>query len=263
MESIIHEFIAGIERGPFQCLREYNGECASDYIVQYNRTILGQKQYSDIIDCAVYQAWLDMCRTVHGASDDKENKYKSIRIEAANKLRCYFNQNLDEISKCTFDGWLCSTLDVVGGKNVLRVGQVQKIINMAFKYLYCCEDFRSEHEQLFLYCHMPLDKYTLKWLYKKEQYKGYSWSTINCKDTYFKIQNDFRETLGDKNMLVAEFWIWQSEKKQEFKRGMERIKKNCSDKLKCSICSFVESINTYIHTCEEQIKTIRENNKGI
>ena len=64
-------------------------------------------------------------------------------------------------------------------------------------------------------------------------------------------------------MLVAEFWIWQSEKKQEFKRGMERIKKNCSDKLKCSICSFVESINTYIHTCEEQIKIIRENNKGI
>jgi hypothetical protein len=42
----------------------------------------------------------------------------------------------------------------------------QKIVNMAFKYLYCFDDANIYYKK-FADCHMPLDRFTLKWFYSK------------------------------------------------------------------------------------------------
>jgi hypothetical protein len=42
----------------------------------------------------------------------------------------------------------------------------QKIVNMAFKYLYCFDDANIYYNK-FADCHMPLDRFTLKWFYSK------------------------------------------------------------------------------------------------
>ena len=44
----------------------------------------------------------------------------------------------------------------------MTYGQAQKIINMAFKYLYCCRH-DSAMEERFKACHMPLDSFSLEW----------------------------------------------------------------------------------------------------
>lgn len=113
------------------------------------------------------------------------------------------------------------------------VGKAQKVINMAFKYFYCCQD-ADEHKHAFQYCHMPLDSLTLEWVYrtmKPTNGKKYTrekipaWSKLcyeseesASKLSYKSIQKDIREHFESRNKksndeykwtpLTAEFVIW-------------------------------------------------------
>lgn len=117
---------------------------------------------------------------------------------------------------------------------IATIGKAQKVINMAFKYFYCCQD-ADEHKHAFQYCHMPLDSLTLEWVYRKVKPtngKKYTrnnipaWSKL-CYDSskesasklsYKSIQEDIRKHFESRNKessdeykltpLTAEFVIW-------------------------------------------------------
>ena len=148
LDRIIKEFIQNIGKGPFKHL--------NDETCNYPQSVYLVKSstdgYENIFQCAVAQAWLDMCRTTNGDSDDAIRQYFS------DELRKIYEQE----STAALEDLIYSTADAVRG---LTVGQKQKIINMANKYLYCCEDIRNnaKYQHVFESAHMPLDTNILEW----------------------------------------------------------------------------------------------------
>ncbi len=208
IDSLVTEFVKGIQRGPLRCLAGYTGGEPAQYVEDQNPDI------GDIYACAVFQAYLDMCRTVSGASKGRKKRaVAETRSIVAETLRHYFKgkpKTKDE----AFDGWYASMAFQARAPARLTVGQVQKLFNMAFKYLYCCEDFREKYQSHFALCHMPLDSYTLAW-YKREcdpDYDGEAWSAIDDNVKYFHIVSEMRQKLKGKIVLEEEFSIWAAEK---------------------------------------------------
>ncbi len=220
-KKYIEEFIQGIDKGPFKCLKEKKQEeQTSEYVSKKNGD-------SCIYDCAVDQAWLDVCRTAIGVD---KNAVKGI---IPDKLKIYFVEKPDN-----FDEWHETTcINIKKEVSGLTYGQIQKIVNMAFKYLYCCTDFYSDKKEFFEKCHMPLDSYTLKWCkekgkelrYKESafQWDGIKWSKIDDYKYYIKIQEGCRKILENQNVLEEEFRIWQKMKDEQelkdFKAFTKRI----------------------------------------
>lgn len=113
---------------------------------------------------------------------------------------------------------------------IVTVGKAQKVINMAFKYFYCCQD-AVKNENAFKHCHMPLDSYTLDWvktisksdICKKDQ----AWSKLDEK-AYIRIQKHIREHLKENETysklspFLAEFYIWPEE---QWRRAYTSISK--------------------------------------
>ena len=65
INTAINEFIKGIDKGPFKCLKD---SMAKDSEVKDSEAVSGSavsgpNNKPDIYECAVYQAWLDTCRT--------------------------------------------------------------------------------------------------------------------------------------------------------------------------------------------------------
>lgn len=133
-------------------------------------------------------------------------------------------------------------------------GMAQKFVNMSFKYLYCFSDV-EEFECKFEKCHMPLDKYTIKWVRNlkcKDVNKGLSkidnaWSKIDEK-LYNSIQELINKTLKNdcrykvsycegitdeeknvilpSNQLQAEFIVWHQEKINELRGILNKVEKD-------------------------------------
>ena len=205
----INGFIETVARGPFKCLRGYDGNSSRRYVEKCNPYL------GDIFACAVYQAYLDMCRTVPGAGKgERKKEIEKTRNIVAEKLRDYFAGE-SKTKREGFDKWYESALsDMKEAPARLSVGQAQKLFNMAFKYLYCCEDFRVEYGPYFICCHMPLDGYTLGWSKREcaSNYDGKAWSAIDDVAKYRHIVAETREKLKDKVVLEEEFSIWAAEK---------------------------------------------------
>lgn len=109
---------------------------------------------------------------------------------------------------------------------IATYGKAQKIINMSFKYLFCCDDapgmiINSHYEKHFRYCHMPLDSYTLEWYKQKNNYKqkNYTWSKME-KDEYSEIQNGIRNNLNSSvdTPLETEFKVWPEIQKERARK---------------------------------------------
>lgn len=232
-ENTITHFIASITRGPFKCLNEKPDKSAdSKRVIEYGKgpspipfSEEGRQETLDIYDCAVYQAYLDMNRTISGVKDSAETERDAI----AAQLRSFFDDpEYGSPSKTVFDNWHEKAMEGAYGKaNQLTYGQIQKLINMAFKYLYCCRDIRDNKFGRFDWCHMALDTYTLTWLGRveatdfkiiKKQY-GWdgSWSKISSKELYGVIVEAIRKSCNaDKwphkdKPFFAEFYIWPHE----------------------------------------------------
>ena len=148
LDRTIKEFIQNISKGPFKHLNDEDCKYPqSDYIKN-----AAEGGYESIFQCAVAQAWLDMCRTTNGDSDDAIKQFFS------NEIKNIYEQK----SRSTLEDLIYSSSDAVKG---LTVGQKQKIVNMANKYLYCCEDLRNnaDFRSTFKSAQMPLDSYVLEW----------------------------------------------------------------------------------------------------
>ena len=232
-------FIRGINRGPF---RAFNNEGCENTNSSF---ITGNNPGKDIYQCAVDQAWLDTCRTVRRGNNKNWSDAKKM---LAKSLKEYFDGKPKNKTEA-FDGFYDSLNFNVREKGKLNIGQAQKLINMAFKYLYCCGDFRDGKSNHFSCCHMPLDGYTLGW-YKREvdsKYDGELWSKIDDLNKYHNIVNKMREYLKPKELLPFEFKVWQKEKQESEIKNL----RSCAEKIKKSARCDKELQNILDEYCEQ------------
>ena len=201
-EKRIKAFIKQINKGSFKYLNDRKCTAPqSEYIVKATK-----KKYKNIYQCAVAQAWLDVCRRV------EVNEYTKTKIEdgkkiISNTLQKYFAGKPK--NEEAFEGWYDSLLSISTKNTALTVGQAQKIINMSFKYLFCCADIRENKMSHFTWCHMPLDKVTLDWL----GMKGLAWTSIDDLELYSMITEFARNKAKNGNLLLKDFEIWKPIKK--------------------------------------------------
>lgn len=100
-------------------------------------------------------------------------------------------------------------------------GHAQKIVNMAFKYLYCCRGAENYEDTVFSHCHMPLDSYTIadyrKYITKEDTIPGWSkFDTPADRRLYEKIQANVRKYSEEHRQtpLYTEFvWWWDGVQK--------------------------------------------------
>ena len=192
------------------------------------------------LEYAIRKAYSDMMpRTLK--KKNKGNKTASINQEqkkkVLNELAVRVKEYIDDPTQ-NFDKWHKQTCEqfcdsfyqcALGDKyEGLHFGKGQKIVNMTFKYLYCFDD---NNKDSFVFCHMPLDKYTLDWFFEKvcpeEKCHRIAWSnldygTVQTKGSYCWIQTKIKEYLEKQteypnNPLEAEFYIWEDFKKKSNK----------------------------------------------
>lgn len=208
---------------------------AEKYVEQFTKTIKKGdfKQYLDkecklteetrleVYQAAIYQGYLDASRTFRFGNT--LNKDDGRIEELARMLKSY----IDSPNEAFDHDRYCNTLI---GDGLMTYGQAQKIVNMAFKYLYCLVGFYASHngiEKKFDDCHMPLDGIMLEWIYRNanedscvQKTKIGSWSKMNYSEEdidseghytyrfYVKMINSYCEK-ERKTPLEIDFENWQ------------------------------------------------------
>lgn len=228
----------------------------------------------NVFSAAVKLGYLDMCRTCSGigkkiSDEQREDIFDAIGAEIKTGIgkSCSIakQEDFDELHTklCRFCTEQFKKYDYS-----ITYGQAQKIINMAFKYLYCCNDAEKYEETVFSHCHMPLDSFILKWCSEcnlPEKCNEDAWSKLG-KDKYVKIQQEIHAYLNQgntykvggnevdlpKTVLDAEFIIWPEEaRRKSLKELKNLLKKLGEDKY------FVENISEDDRTdLRKSMKTI-------
>ena len=124
---------------------------------------------------------------------------------------------LEDANQASFDAWhektakdLCGIYSAAGYKD-FHIGQAQKWINMALKYVYVFgESYLPGFSKFFPYCHVPIDNIILE----KDEFKDLrssecAWSRISNYDDYFEFQLSVRQEFPDSSPLAVEFQAWQ------------------------------------------------------
>ncbi len=157
---------------------------------------------------AVNLAYLDAARTFKGIKDKDE-----VLEKLAKEIQKYFKENktsdFDTLHYTLCDKFI-KNLRARG--YTPSYGQAQKVVNMTFKYLYCCEG-AERYKNKFFNCHMALDSYTLNWFkydvlkcWYNEQTDKSRYPTIH----YGKINNDVKWSnliQGDVTEAYSYLWI--------------------------------------------------------
>ena len=152
---------------------------------------------------------------------------KFILIDLANQFVDYFKAPAPA-TQAKFDKWheeTCKWFIDEFNNRVMRpsgykgieYGKAQKIVNIAFKYLYLFCDIEPGNPGHFTFCHFAIDNYTLKWYNGLPGYPKCSarnWSDM-IYDEYIEIQKNIRayisKNIPDKTPFEAEFEIWSEE----------------------------------------------------
>ena len=136
-----------------------------------------------LFKAAVEQGYDDAKRTFTGigAKWGKTLDKNAIFTMLADKIQDAFQKKED------FDDWhkdTCNSfISELEKQYSVTYGQAQKVINMAFKYLYCLDGADAEeYKIIFDKCHMPLDSYTIEWIFQ-ELYPHYTFSEKISSDT--------------------------------------------------------------------------------
>ena len=204
IEKEVTEFVKTINRGP---LKEYfPKEKTEEKKIDWNK--------DNVYVEALYQGYLDACRTFKWSEKVKKNypnekakrgyiegKFKS---DIAREIREYLNKpKAYSYSFDVFHEKVCKKLKECFPEKETNItyGQTQKIVNMAFKYLYCLfYKYGKLKEGQFADCHMPLDSFSLEWFkrcFKEEDFFD--------KDYFTKLPDKlFKKVDGEKLLLKAE-----------------------------------------------------------
>ena len=147
----------------------------------------------------------------------------SVLSTLANDFVDYFSKPAPK-TQADFDDWhntVCdkfltnynALLSSSGYTRTAKYGKAQKIVNIAFKYLYLFCDIVPGNPGHFTFCHFAIDNYTLRWYNKYNIGASYtkSWSNMSEKE-YFRIQSEIfahiRKTTSGITPFLAEFEIW-------------------------------------------------------
>lgn len=202
-KKYIDNFINGINKGP----------------LKKRQNLKLDIQDSDIFKEVVYQGYLDASRTFKGIKS-KDTAINNL----AKKLHRYFSDvHINDDFNTLHKKWCKEFIsDLENDGYIASYGKAQKVINMAFKYLFCFE-YDSSLSDKFKNCHMPLDSYTLNWFKRvvlngKCHYKDTNphriveWSKLDP-ETYCWIQEQISEHLSNEEITVLEleFVIWPEE----------------------------------------------------
>lgn len=162
---------------------------------------------------ALYLGYLDASRTFGGQK--KVTKKDDAIKQVAQIMQNYINDETND-----FDSIFDEACDALCNKYEMNFGQAQKIINMAFKYLYCIAD--GVLKKRFDNCHMPLDGIMLEWIRRNitddngnKLKKAEAWSKLpkGEKDEagsymYYKKHVDSYCKKEDKSPLQLDFENW-------------------------------------------------------
>ena len=214
------EFVKTINRGP---LKEYFPQKKED--IDWDK----DKIYVE----ALYQGYLDACRTFEWSEKVKKDypnekeKRGYIEGEFKSDIACKIREYLNNSKACSFDvfhGELCENLKECFREKETNItyGQAQKIINMAFKYLYCLYYKYGElKEEQFADCHMPLDSFSLEWFKR--------WISANAKE-YWKEEGNFKKgSVGSWSSMEVSNYKDKEGIKYGYKVYLKYIRKYCED----------------------------------
>ena len=162
---------------------------------------------------ALYLGYLDASRTFGGQK--KVTKKDDDIEQVAEKMQNYINGGNKDFDSIIYEA--CGTLCI---NYEMSFGQAQKIINMAFKYLYCIAG--GELKKRFDNCHMPLDGIMLEWIHRNitddngnKLKKAEAWSKLPKGDVnkvgsymYYKEHVDSYCKKTHKSPLQLDFENW-------------------------------------------------------
>jgi len=170
------------------------------------------------LSCCIGRAYLDMCRTLHGLAQVAEREALHARASAVVES---FLISLSKTRDAGFDqvafddrhrracDELCSAYSEMGFAE-FRVGQAQKWLNMALKYIFVFGEARLPgYARVFELAHIPIDSIILDRLrpYKVPRL-GTSWSRVKSCEEYMDIQRWVRATFPDSAPLAVESALW-------------------------------------------------------
>ena len=172
----------------------------------------------DLLGLCVHRAYLDFSRTLHGIGKHPHAVQKASR---------YLHRELSHIaasgdcsSETGFDAWhkktcvgLCD-IYVGEGFTSFHMGQAQKWINMALKYVYVIGESRlPDYAAMYGYCHVPIDNILLAQpdFARLRRFKQ-AWSRIDTYDEYMEFQRAVRREFEGSSPLAVEFVLWQAGK---------------------------------------------------
>ena len=147
------------------------------------------------------KAYFDLCRTIR-YMDTSSKVREKLRATIAKRIESAVCNDLTHAEKtqAAFDKWqknLCLAIEreflQVGVK--LYIGQCQKWVNMAMKYLYVLND--QTVASFFSYLHVPMDQYIYQAAEREFHIKPtcFAWSRIDSYDDYYDYQTTIRAAL--------------------------------------------------------------------
>lgn len=172
----------------------------------------------DLLDCCIRRAYRDLNRTMHGFA--KVGESGAVRTRAATVVRSFLEalSSVEEPTpnQASFDARhqeacarLCCAFSADGYAD-FRIGQAQKWLNMAVKYVYVFgEDRLPGYARYYDMAHIPIDNIILKQLRPLGTPRlSTSWSRINSYEDYMVIQNWIRLAFAGSAPLAVEFALW-------------------------------------------------------
>lgn len=173
----------------------------SENLSKFPQGYLGSSE--DYLTRCIKVAYRDFNRTLRKITALPANQKMALDEAAQQGMITALSQlrTLGILSYADFDGWhqqSCTQLSKIYAEHNyphFYIGQGQKWINMALKYVFTMGSERiGGFENIYPFCHVPIDNILLRYT-AKYGFTGFqtAWSRINDYDRYMVYQNQFRE----------------------------------------------------------------------
>lgn len=193
----------------------YQNPTTSDQHKFLLRLYFGAK--SDPLSRCIWRAYLDFSRTLHGIGSSP----RALKAASAHLHKEITSLNIAAAgtTQASFDDWhkrTCDSLRLIyvnEGYTNFHLGQAQKWINMALKYVFVFgEDWLPGYTSLYLFCHVPIDNVILEsHEFKTLKTFDEAWSRVSDHSKYMAFQTAVRHRFKGSSPLAVEFTHWQSQ----------------------------------------------------